>query len=86
VTTDMDAVRIGPDLHMAVVDALSYFLTQEKPRTPQDLTSHNCINLGFCPHIAVFTPRNSRRMGARLTCGSKVSSSSTVPARWSTRP
>ena len=41
----MDAVRIGPDLLIAVVDAPSYFLTQEKPRTPQDLTRHNCINL-----------------------------------------
>ena len=42
---DMIAVRIGPDLRMAVVGAPSYFERRSKPRTPQDLTGHACINL-----------------------------------------
>jgi len=45
VARDMIAVRIGPDMRMAVVGSPSYFAARPKPRTPQDLTSHNCINL-----------------------------------------
>jgi DNA-binding transcriptional LysR family regulator len=42
---DMVAVRIGPDLRMAVVGAPAYFARRPPPRTPQDLTAHACINL-----------------------------------------
>jgi DNA-binding transcriptional LysR family regulator len=42
---DMIAVRIGPDMRMAVVGAPSYFKRRTEPKTPQDLVSHNCINL-----------------------------------------
>src|SRR5215204_3866587 len=45
VARDMVAVRISPDLRMAVVGAPSYFARRPKPRTPQDLTAHACINL-----------------------------------------
>jgi DNA-binding transcriptional LysR family regulator len=45
VARDMVAVRIGPDMRMAVVGAPSYFAGQPRPETPQDLTSHRCINL-----------------------------------------
>jgi DNA-binding transcriptional LysR family regulator len=45
VAKDMVAVRIGPDLRMAVVGAPAYFEKQPAPRKPQDLTEHNCINL-----------------------------------------
>jgi DNA-binding transcriptional LysR family regulator len=45
VAKDMIAVRIGPDLRMAVVAAPSYFAKRSPPKTPQDLTDHNCINL-----------------------------------------
>jgi len=41
----MIAVRIGPDLRMAVVGSPAYFATYGKPKTPQDLAKHNCINL-----------------------------------------
>jgi DNA-binding transcriptional LysR family regulator len=41
----MIAVRIGPDMRMAVVEAPSYFAGRPKPRKPQDLTAHQCINL-----------------------------------------
>src|SRR5580704_6406868 len=45
VAKDMIAVRIAPDMRMAVVGAPSYFKGRKKPRTPQDLTDHSCINL-----------------------------------------
>jgi DNA-binding transcriptional LysR family regulator len=45
VAKDMIAVRIGPDMRMAVVGAPSYFAKRSPPRKPQDLTEHNCINL-----------------------------------------
>jgi DNA-binding transcriptional LysR family regulator len=41
---DMIAVPIGPPLRMAVVASPSYFRTYPKPKTPQDLTRHRCIN------------------------------------------
>jgi DNA-binding transcriptional LysR family regulator len=41
---DMIAVPIGPPLRMAVVASPSYFETYPKPKTPQDLTRHRCIN------------------------------------------
>jgi DNA-binding transcriptional LysR family regulator len=45
VAKDMVAVRIGPDLRVAVVGARSYFGSRPRPKTPQDLTAHSCINL-----------------------------------------
>lgn len=42
---DMIAVRISPDLRMAVIGAPSYFADCPKPRQPKDLTAHACINL-----------------------------------------
>jgi DNA-binding transcriptional LysR family regulator len=45
VAKDMIAVRIGPDLRLAVVGAPSYFARHAKPKTPQDLAQHDCINL-----------------------------------------
>ncbi|RRI05819.1 LysR family transcriptional regulator [Mesorhizobium tamadayense] len=45
VAKDMIAVRVGPEMRMAVVGAPVYFANHKPPRTPQDLTGHNCINL-----------------------------------------
>lgn len=45
VARDMIAVRIGPDLRMAVVAAPAYFEQHPVPKKPQDLTAHHCINL-----------------------------------------
>src|SRR5437867_7591471 len=44
VAKDMIAVRIGPDIRMAVVGAPSYLRTRPEPKKPQDLLGHNCIN------------------------------------------
>jgi len=50
VAKDMIAVRIGPDMRMAVVGAPSYFKTRAPPRRPQELVEHNCINLRLPTH------------------------------------
>jgi len=45
IAKDMVAVRIGPDLRMAVVGSPAYFAAHPAPKTPQDLAQHRCINL-----------------------------------------
>lgn len=45
VAKGMIAVRIGPDIRMAVVGAPSYFAQRPPPKRPQELTEHRCINL-----------------------------------------
>src|SRR4051812_47041587 len=54
VAKDMIAVRIGPDMRMAVVGAPSYFKKRPVPVTPQDLIGHNCINLRLPLHGGVY--------------------------------
>jgi DNA-binding transcriptional LysR family regulator len=41
----MIALRIGPDMRMAVVGAPSYFKGRSEPKKPHDLINHNCITL-----------------------------------------
>ena len=69
VAKDMIAVRIGPDLRMAVVGAPSYFRKQSEPKTPQDLIGHNCINLRLPTHGNVYAwefARGSRELRVRV--------------------
>ncbi len=47
VEKDMIAVRIAPDLRMAVVATPTYFSMRPPPKIPQDLAAHDCINLRF---------------------------------------
>jgi len=54
VAKDMIAVRIGPDMRMAVVAAPSYFAAHPRPKTPQDLTEHACIGLRMPTHGGLF--------------------------------
>jgi DNA-binding transcriptional LysR family regulator len=54
VAKDMIAVRIGPDLRMAVVGAPSYFRNRSEPKTPQDLVGHDCINLRLSSHGGLY--------------------------------
>ena len=44
---DMVAVRIGPEMRMAIVGAPAYLEARGVPETPHDLASHNCINLRY---------------------------------------
>jgi DNA-binding transcriptional LysR family regulator len=54
VAKDMIALRIGPDMRMAVVGSPAYFQSRPKPRTPQDLTEHNCINMRLPTYGGLF--------------------------------
>jgi DNA-binding transcriptional LysR family regulator len=45
VAKDMVAVRVGPDMRMAVVGAPPYFKSRPAPKRPQELINHNCITL-----------------------------------------
>lgn len=50
VEKDMVAVRISPDLRMALVATPDYFARRGKPRTPHELQQHSCINLRLPTH------------------------------------
>lgn len=66
---DMIAVRIGPDVRMAVVAAPGYFSAREVPRRPQDLTSHDCINLRLPTHGGLLPwdfKKGSRELNVRV--------------------
>ena len=54
VAKDMIALRIGPDMRMAVVGAPSYLARRGTPQSPQDLTAHNCINLRLPTYGAIY--------------------------------
>lgn len=54
VAKDMIALRIGPDMRMAVVGSPAYFRGRAAPRTPQDLTDHNCINMRLPTYGGLF--------------------------------
>ncbi|QYO78385.1 LysR family transcriptional regulator [Devosia salina] len=45
IARDMIAVRVGPDITMAVVGTPGYLARYPAPSRPEDLTSHNCINI-----------------------------------------
>lgn len=45
VEKDMIAVRIGPDMRLAVVGAPAYVTGRTQPMAPEDLTGHDCINM-----------------------------------------
>ncbi|MGF6876293.1 LysR family transcriptional regulator [Paraburkholderia sp. MM5477-R1] len=45
VAKDMIAVRIAPDMTMAIAGSPGYLQSTAPAKTPQDLTLHNCINL-----------------------------------------
>lgn len=44
---DMVAVRIGPDMRMAVAATPDYFARMGYPAVPEDLLQHNCIRFRF---------------------------------------
>jgi DNA-binding transcriptional LysR family regulator len=53
VASGMIAVRIAPDMRMAVVGSPSYFKDRSEPKKPQDLIGHNCIALRL-PHGGLY--------------------------------
>jgi DNA-binding transcriptional LysR family regulator len=65
IAKDMIAVRIGPDMRMAVVGAPSYFAKRPRPKRPLDLTAHTCINLRLPTYGSIYAwefEKNGREM------------------------
>jgi DNA-binding transcriptional LysR family regulator len=68
VAKDMIAVRIGPEMRMAVVGSPAYFKKRPPPRTPQELTGHNCINTRLPTYGGLFPwglEKNGREVKVR---------------------
>jgi DNA-binding transcriptional LysR family regulator len=54
VAKDMIAVKIGPEMRMAVVASPDYFEQHPIPKTPQELTTHKCINMRLPTYGGLF--------------------------------
>ncbi|MCH2340203.1 LysR family transcriptional regulator [Pseudomonas sp. NPDC047963] len=54
VAKDMIAMRIGPDMRMAVVGSPGYFARHPQPVIPRDLMQHNCINIRMPTYGGIF--------------------------------
>jgi DNA-binding transcriptional LysR family regulator len=54
VAKDMIAVRIAPDMRVAVIGSPSYFDRHPRPLIPADLTGHNCINFRLPTYGGLF--------------------------------
>jgi DNA-binding transcriptional LysR family regulator len=66
---DMIAVPIGPKLRMAAVAPPDYFANHPKPKTPQDLTRHRCINMRFPTHGGLYVwefERKGKQVNVRV--------------------
>jgi DNA-binding transcriptional LysR family regulator len=50
VAQDMIAVRVAPDLRMAMVASPAYLQAHPAPQAPDELARHNCINLRLPTH------------------------------------
>jgi|SRR6185312_19276 len=65
VAKDMIAVRIGPDVRMAVVGSPDYFARYPRPKTPRDLVRHNCIAIRLPTYGGLF-PWEFEKKGEEL--------------------
>ncbi len=69
IAKDMVAVRIGPDLRMAIVGSPDYFSRHPSPQTPRDLADHRCINLRLSTAGGFYTwelERDGREVRVRV--------------------
>jgi DNA-binding transcriptional LysR family regulator len=69
VAKDMIAVRIGPDMRMAVVGTPTYLAKRATPKKPQDLTLCSCINLRFPTYGSLYAwefEKGSRELKVRV--------------------
>jgi DNA-binding transcriptional LysR family regulator len=70
VAKDMIAVRIAPDLRMAVVGSPAYFAKNPPPMTPHELTMHNCINMRLATHGGMYAwefEKDGQKLNVRVT-------------------
>jgi len=65
IAKDMIAVRVGPDLRMAVVGSPDYFAQHPRPKTPRDLTAHNCISIRLPTYGGIY-PWEFEKKGQEL--------------------
>lgn len=69
VAKDMIAVRIGPEMSMAVVGSPSYFATNDVPDSPQALQGHRCINMRLPTMGSIYAwefEQNGRELKVRV--------------------
>ncbi len=84
IAKDMIAVPITPAMRMLVVATPGYFARAGRPRTPQELAGHCCINLRLptlrgALYLGVRTGRTGTA-GPRWT-GGRLSTASSISAR-----
>nr|WP_321457996.1 LysR family transcriptional regulator [uncultured Cohaesibacter sp.] len=66
---DMIAVRIGPQMRMAVAGSPDYFERHSIPLKPQDLMHHKCINLRLSGHGGLYAwefEKEGRELSVRV--------------------
>jgi DNA-binding transcriptional LysR family regulator len=69
VEKDMIALPLGPKLRMAAVATPAYFEAHPRPKTPQDLTHHNCLNIRFQTSGGLYAwefEKNGRPLNVRV--------------------
>jgi DNA-binding transcriptional LysR family regulator len=74
VAKDMIAVRISPNIPMAIVGSPAYFSNRSFPKTPEDLLNHECITLRMTTTKALYAwelkkgkRETQARVGGQLT-------------------
>ena len=66
---EMIGGRMGPERRRAGVGAPAYFAARGKPKLPQDLTEHNCINLRLPTYGGIYAwefEKRGRAMKVRV--------------------
>ena len=69
IANDMIAMPIGLEMGMAVVGSKDYFTKHPPPHTPDDLTSHSCINLRLPTYGGIYVwefEKNGRELNIRV--------------------
>jgi DNA-binding transcriptional LysR family regulator len=51
---DMIAVRLTPDIRWSILGSPAYFATRGRPRTPEELTHHECIRYRFVGSRSIY--------------------------------
>ncbi|WP_175839374.1 LysR family transcriptional regulator [Burkholderia anthina] len=69
VAKDMIAVRISPDIRMAIVGSPSYLEGRTLPKSPEDLLNHDCVTLRLTTTKGVYAwelKKGKREIQARV--------------------
>ena len=78
VAKDMIAVRISPDVRMAMVAAPAYLDGRKPPKKPQDLLDHDCVTLRLATAKGIYAWELKKgknavlaRVNGRITCNTQ---------------